>query len=61
MLPSFERLYARKYPPDDYRKEVKAMVRLLQERYGVTKREDAEEDRGARREESLAEQKQFIW
>ena len=43
MLPRFERLYARKYPPDAYRNEVKAMVRALQQRYGVTRREDAED------------------
>jgi DNA repair photolyase len=42
MLPRFERLYVKKYPPDAYRKEVKAMVRVLQQRYGLTKREDAE-------------------
>ena len=34
-MPRFERLYAQKYPPDAYRKEVKAMVRVLQERYGL--------------------------
>ena len=42
MLPRFERLYTRKYPPDAYRKEVQAMVRTLQQRYGVTKREEAQ-------------------
>jgi DNA repair photolyase len=41
MLPRFERLYARKYPPDSYRKEIQAMIRLLQARYGLTRREDA--------------------
>ena len=41
MLPKFERLYTRKYPPDAYRKEVKGMVRVLQERYGMARREDA--------------------
>jgi len=41
MLPRFTRLYERKYPPETYRKEVKAMVRVLQERYGVTRREEA--------------------
>jgi hypothetical protein len=41
MRPRFERLYARKYPPDAYRKEVKAMVRVLQDRYGLSRREDA--------------------
>src|SRR5215204_3277926 len=35
MRPRFEKLYARKYPPDAYRKEVKAMVRVLQDRYGL--------------------------
>jgi DNA repair photolyase len=42
MLPRFERLYVKKYPPDAYRKEVQAMVRTLQQRYGVTRREDAQ-------------------
>ena len=41
MTPGFERLYARKYPPEAYSKEIKAMVRVLQERYGLTRREDA--------------------
>jgi DNA repair photolyase len=41
LTPRFERLYAKKYPPDSYRKEVGAMVRVLQERYGLTKRGDA--------------------
>jgi DNA repair photolyase len=41
MLPRFERLYTKKYPPDAYRKEVKGMIRTLQERYGMTRREDA--------------------
>src|SRR5436190_17897563 len=40
MLPRFEKLYARKYPPDHYRNEVRAMVRMLQQRYGLSKRED---------------------
>jgi DNA repair photolyase len=43
MAPRFERLYARKYPPDRYRNEVRAMVRMLQERHGVSKREDPDE------------------
>ena len=42
MLPRFTRLYEKKYPPESYRKEVKAMVRVLQERYGLTRREEAE-------------------
>src|SRR3954463_7780616 len=41
MLPRYEHLYARKYPPDAYRKEVQGMVRMLQQQYGLTRREDA--------------------
>jgi DNA repair photolyase len=38
-LPRYERLYAKKYAPEDYRKEVGAMVRMLQQRYGLNPRE----------------------
>jgi DNA repair photolyase len=41
MAPRFEKLYARKYPPDAYRKEVQGMVRALQDRYGLRKRKEA--------------------
>ena len=40
MRPRYERLYQQKYPPSSYRKEVKAMVRMLQQRHGLTRRED---------------------
>ena len=43
MAPRFEKLYARKYPPDAYRKEVQGMVKVLQARYGLNKRERAPE------------------
>ncbi len=38
-VPRYERLYAKKYAPDDYRKEVTAMVRQLQTKYGLSPRE----------------------
>jgi DNA repair photolyase len=38
LKPRFERLYRTKYPPDSYRNEVQAMVRVLQERYGLERR-----------------------
>jgi hypothetical protein len=41
MAPRFERLYAKKYPPDAYRREVQGMVQVLQARYGMNKRERA--------------------
>src|SRR6185436_5897130 len=38
LKPKFERLYQKKYPPEAYRKDVKAMVRVLQQRYGIEPR-----------------------
>ena len=42
MRPRFERLYASKYPPEAYRKEVQSMVRVLQDRYGLRRRKEAD-------------------
>jgi DNA repair photolyase len=42
MRPRFERLYVKKYPPEAYRKEVQSMVRVLQERYGLRQRKEAD-------------------
>ena len=42
MTPRFERLYAKQQAPQAYRKEVQGMVRVLQERYGLRKREQAD-------------------
>jgi DNA repair photolyase len=44
MAPRFEKLYAKKYPPEAYRKEVQGMVRALQDRYGLRKRKEANAD-----------------
>jgi DNA repair photolyase len=41
-LPRYETLYARKYAPQEYRKQVQGMVRALQERYGLGKRKEAD-------------------
>jgi DNA repair photolyase len=63
MLPRFERLYTRKFAPAAYRKEAQAMVRVVQERYGLSKREDV--DSAAAAEPSglaqAAEQVGFAW
>src|SRR5437899_10211349 len=40
-LPRYEKLYERKYAPEEYRKQVQGMIRLLQQRYGVSGRESA--------------------
>src|SRR3954465_4471334 len=41
-VPRFEKLYAKKYAPSEYRKQVQGMVRLLQDRYGLRKRKEAD-------------------
>ena len=60
MLPRFERLYTKKYPPETYRKEVQGMVRVLQERYGLNRREDASKPRDVARAPE-ATQVGFAW
>jgi DNA repair photolyase len=56
-LPRYEKLYERKYAPQDYRKQVQGMVRALQDRYGLTTRE-----RDPHKEERVeAEQVGFAW
>jgi DNA repair photolyase len=47
MLPRFEKLYEKKYAPAEYRKQVQGMVRVLQDRYGLRKRKDADAERSA--------------
>ena len=58
MRPRYERLYEKKYPPSSYRKEVHAMVRILQRRYGITRREEAQPGPEAAKH---AEQVGFAW
>ena len=63
MLPGLTRLYAKKHAPAAYRKEVEAMVRVLQARYGLNARGKApgttpEPDSGA---ESPPQQVGFAW
>jgi DNA repair photolyase len=38
MRPRYERLYGQKYPPNAYRQQVQAAVRMLQERHGLSRR-----------------------
>lgn len=64
MKPRLERLYARKYPPEAYVKEVKGMVRVLQERYGLRRRPSEEPaERGTAEDvpEAGPEQVGFRW
>jgi DNA repair photolyase len=61
MRPRFERLYVKKYPPEAYRKEVQAMVRVLQERYGLRKRKDADAEETSAAALHETEQVGFAW
>jgi DNA repair photolyase len=60
MRERFEHLYAKKYPPDDYCRAVQDTVKILRDRYGLRRREDAapSELSGARPE---PEQAEFEW
>jgi DNA repair photolyase len=57
MRPRFERLYVRKYPPEAYRKEVQAMVRLLQQRHGLIGREERRNEEHAKRTNKEGEER----
>jgi DNA repair photolyase len=46
-VPRYERLYAKKYAPLEYRKQIQGMVRLLQQRYGMSTRARFSEEPGA--------------
>jgi DNA repair photolyase len=43
MHPRMQRLYTGKHPPEAYRKEIAAMVGVLQQRYGLRRRDEREE------------------
>jgi DNA repair photolyase len=51
-LPRYEKLYAKKYAPLDYRKQVQGMVRLLQKQYGLNKRRFAKDDEASKNAEN---------
>jgi DNA repair photolyase len=60
-LPRYETLYAKKYAPQDYRKQVQGMVRVLQERYGLTRRRQAAADVTSAAASPETEQVGFAW
>lgn len=62
MRPRFETLYARKHPPDTYTRELKAMVRVLQDQYGLGRRPSEQPTPDAETVEQPApEQVGFRW
>jgi DNA repair photolyase len=62
MVPRYERLYEQKYPPAAYRKQIQGMVRVLQQRYELTPRGQADAATTAQPEENKGpEQVAFAW
>jgi DNA repair photolyase len=59
LVDGYQQLYARKYAPAAYRKEVSQVVGILRAKYGLNKREDDERDAPA--ETSVAEQQMLDW
>jgi hypothetical protein len=61
-LPRYEKLYEKKYAPQEYRKQVQGMVRVLQERYGLNTRKEADaEGASAAASSPDGEQVGFAW
>jgi DNA repair photolyase len=60
-LPRYEQLYARKYAPLDYRRQVQGMVRVLQDRYGLQKRREADTEHTSAAASDETEQVGFAW
>jgi DNA repair photolyase len=61
MRPRFEKLYVKKYPPETYRKEVQSMVRVLQDRYGLRQRKEADAEHSPAAASPESEQVAFAW
>jgi DNA repair photolyase len=57
----YQRLYAGAYASERYAKEVKGMVKLLQEKYGVSKRDGDKTETPGEQGPPGAEQKAFNW
>ncbi|MCU1382120.1 MAG: Radical superfamily protein [Acidobacteria bacterium] len=61
MLPRFENLYEKKYAPAEYRKQIQGMVRVLQDRYGLSKRNEADAEHTSAAASHASEQVAFAW
>ena len=60
LVEGYQQLYARKYAPSSYRKEVAQVVGMLRARYGINKREDDDRE-PAESPERAAEQQMLRW
>jgi hypothetical protein len=60
-VPRYEALYQQKHPPRDYRAQVQGMVRVLQDRYGLATRKEADAEHPSAAAPSETEQVGFAW
>jgi len=60
LVDGYNQLYARKYAPSAYRKEVQAVVSELRRKYGLNNRDEADEDRAVEQVKA-AEQQMLEW
>jgi len=60
LVDGYNQLYARKYAPSAYRKEVQAVVSELRRKYGLNTRDKADEDRAVEQAKA-AEQQMLEW
>jgi DNA repair photolyase len=61
LVPRYEKLYAKKYAPTEYRKQVQGMIRALQERYGLHTRKEADAEHTPAAASLETEQVGFAW
>ena len=60
LVDGYRQLYARKYAPSAYRKEVQAVITGLRKKYGLNNRDEADEDRAVE-QITVAEQQMLGW
>ncbi len=60
-VPRYDRLYAKKRPPEEYRRQVQGMVRVLQQRYGLGTRKKADAEHTSAAASPETEQVGFAW
>jgi DNA repair photolyase len=60
-LPRYDKLYAKKYAPQDYRRQVQGMVRVLQARYNLRTRKEADAEHSSAAASPETEQVGFAW
>jgi DNA repair photolyase len=61
LVEGYQQLYAGKYAPASYRKEVQTVIHALGKKYGVSRREADEDDRSTVESSTIVEQSSMDW